>query len=231
MKTKRTKILSLLAIGLLVVGISVAWAAPEAGCWGQDCKMAKSLNLTAEQKSEIQKLRLANEEKRIDLDADIKKIALQIREENKKDVPDESKVMNLLDEIGKARTEVSKLRASQMIAVKKILTPEQREKAREMAGKQARKRSEALRKNRGGHGRQGAQGGLQPMVRQRMQRMRSGMGRPAFRGMAQKRGEKGITARHGRADNPKKRVKAAKPNRPAKEKYQKKSAPVESKGK
>lgn len=225
MKRTNKKALSLLVIGLLVGGISIALAAPEAGQMICNPKMAKALNLTPEQKGEMQKMRLATEEKRIDLDAKIKKFELQLREENSKDEPEESKVMGLLDEIGKAKTEVAKLRASNMIAAKKILTPEQREKARAMAGKWAQKRGAEFRKNRG---RQGGQRDIPPMVRQRMEKMRREMGRPEFRGMQQRRGEMGKAAKHGRPEKSERRGKGEKPNRPAKEKQPKEPASVES---
>lgn len=118
---------------LLVAAIAVTIYAAEFGPFLFDKKMAKELKLSADQSAALEKVRLDSADKRIDLGAKIKKLELHLRAETNKDEPDEGKVMEFVDEIGKAKTEIRKIRIGNMLAAKKILTPEQREKARNMA--------------------------------------------------------------------------------------------------
>ncbi|MCX6999288.1 MAG: Spy/CpxP family protein refolding chaperone, partial [Candidatus Sumerlaeota bacterium] len=119
------------------VGLAMSLYAAEYGHFLFDKKAAKELNLTADQNAALEKIRFESAEKKIDLDANIKKLELKLRAETKKDEPDADKVMNLIDEIGKSKTEIAKINTGNMLAARKILTPEQREKARDMAEKWA----------------------------------------------------------------------------------------------
>lgn len=129
-------------VPLLIVGLATTLFAAEYGHFLFDKKAAKELKLTADQNAALEKIRFESAEKKIDLDANIKKLELKLRAETKKDEPDADKVMNLIDEIGKSKTEIAKINTGNMLAARKILTPEQREKARDMAEKWAGEKKE-----------------------------------------------------------------------------------------
>jgi len=129
-------------VPLLIVGLATTLYAVEYGNFLFDKKAAKELKLTAEQKTSLEQIRFESAEKRIDLDAKIKKLELHLSAETKKDEPDADKVMNLIDEIGKSKTEIAKINTGNMLAARKILTPDQREKARDMAEKWAEEKKE-----------------------------------------------------------------------------------------
>jgi Spy/CpxP family protein refolding chaperone len=129
-------------VPLLIVGLATTLYAAEYGHFLFDKKAAKELQLTSEQKTSLEKIRFESAEKKIDLDAKIKKLELQLHAETKKDEPDVDKVMNLIEEIGKAKTEIAKINTGDMLAARKILTPDQREKARDMAEKWVEEKKE-----------------------------------------------------------------------------------------
>ena len=56
------------------------------------------------------------------------------------DSPNEEAVMKGVDEIAKIRAEIGRIRMKQMLAIQKILTPEQRAKMREKMKEQMEKR-------------------------------------------------------------------------------------------
>jgi len=170
-------------VPLMIVGLATTLYAAEYGHFLFGKKAAKELKLTAEQKASLEKIRFDSAEKKIDLNASIKKLELKLRAETKKDEPDTDSVMNLIDEIGKAKTEIAKIDTGNLLAARKILTPEQREKARNMAEKWAE-----MRKHRGKTG-----GEMCPMMGG------MGMGRPGMmQGMGEKTGKPGKVEKEGR---------------------------------
>ena len=174
-------------VPLLIVGLAATLYAAEYGHFLFDKKAAKELNLTADQNAALEKIRFESAEKRIDLDAKIKKLELHLRAETKKDEPDADKVMNLIDEIGKAKTEIAKINTGNMLAARKILTPDQREKARDMAEKWVE-----MKKQEGKPG-----GGMCPMMSGMMGG--KGMAGPGMMpGMAEKSAKPGKMGKQGK---------------------------------
>jgi Spy/CpxP family protein refolding chaperone len=173
-------------VPLLIVGLATTLYAAEYGHFLFDKKAAKELNLTAEQKTSLETIRFESAEKRIDLDAKIKKLELHLRAETKKDEPDADKVMNLIDEIGKSKTEIAKINTGNMLAARKILTPDQREKARDMVEKWVEEKKEGE-----------AGGGMRPMMGGMMGG--KGMAGPGMMpGMAEKAEKPGKIGKQGR---------------------------------
>jgi len=173
-------------VPLLIVGLATTLFAAEYGHFLFDKKAAKELKLTADQNAALEKIRFESAEKKIDLDANIKKLELKLRAETKKDEPDADKVMNLIEEIGKAKTEIAKINTGNMLAARKILTPEQREKARDMVEKWVEEKKEGK-----------AGGGMCPMMGGMMGG--KGMAGPGMMpGMAEKAEKPGKMGKQGR---------------------------------
>jgi len=173
-------------VPLLIVGLATTLFAAEYGHFLFDKKAAKELKLTADQNAALEKIRFDSAEKKIDLDANIKKLELKLRAETKKDEPDADKVMNLIDEIGKSKTEIAKINTGNMLAARKILTPDQREKARDMVEKWVEERKEGK-----------AGGGMCPMMGGMMRG--KGMAGPGMMpGMAEKSAKPGKMGKQGR---------------------------------
>jgi len=135
MKTMLKKSLWVILPVLALVLTAAALAAPEFGRILENPRIVKELKLTPEQEKSLKDLRFEAKEKSIDIDARIKKARLQMEHEMEKDDVNREKVMGLLDEIGKQQTELKKIGMGNLIEIKKILTPEQREKGREMLAK------------------------------------------------------------------------------------------------
>ncbi|MBN1902113.1 periplasmic heavy metal sensor [Candidatus Sumerlaeota bacterium] len=98
-------------------------------------RLAKELNLTPEQKESLKKIQLDSREKRIDVDARLQKARLQFEQEIQKDETNEGKIMELVEAMGAAQTDLRKISVTELIEAKKTLTPEQREKAKNLVAK------------------------------------------------------------------------------------------------
>jgi len=135
MKTILKKSLWVILPVLALFLAAAALAAPEFGRILENPRVVKQLKLTPEQEKSLKDLQFEAKEKSIDVEAKIKKAQLQMEQEMQKDDVNREKVMGLLDEIGKQETEMKKIGMGNMIEIKKILTPEQREKGKEMLAK------------------------------------------------------------------------------------------------
>jgi len=173
-------------VPLLIVGLATTLFAAEYGHFLFDKKAAKELQLTADQNAVLEKIRFESAEKKIDLDAKIKKLELHLSAETKKDEPDAENVMSLIDEIGKSKTEIAKINTGNMLAARKILTPEQREKARDMAEKWAEEKKE------------GEAGGCMCPMMGGMMRGKGMAGPGMMPGMAEKSAKPGMMGKQGR---------------------------------
>jgi Spy/CpxP family protein refolding chaperone len=108
-----------------------------------DSRAARELGLTDEQIKQIQEAASGSTQQIRDLNALIEKAALRQAELLKADTLDEAAVLKAVQETGELRTQMAMLRIKQLIVAHKVLTPEQRAKAREMAAQrlqQARQR-------------------------------------------------------------------------------------------
>lgn len=118
---------------------------------------AQQIGLTTNQVESLRKVGFELKQKMIELNAQREKAGLQQAQLMTAADPDEAAVMKAVEESGSIQTEIAKLRVKQVLAARKILTPEQQQKAREMI----RARMEARRSEMGGQGGQvgGGMGG------------------------------------------------------------------------
>lgn len=139
---KKIGIVMTLVVVLLAFSVSI-WAfekgnSPRQGqtqCWtGQphrgDIEL-KALNLTSEQNESIQKLQLKLQKDRIPVESKIKELQLDERSlVMNKDI-DESKWLDLIEQIGKHKIVLRQKCASEQLAILKLLTDAQQQKYRE----------------------------------------------------------------------------------------------------
>jgi Spy/CpxP family protein refolding chaperone len=120
-----------------------------------DGRIAQELGLTTNQTESLRKVGFELKQKLIDLNAQREKAGLQQAQLMTAPDPDEAAVMKAVEESGAIQTEIAKLRVKQVMAARKILTPEQQQKAREMI----RAHMEARRAEMGGQGGMGSGAG------------------------------------------------------------------------
>ncbi|MFH1680145.1 MAG: Spy/CpxP family protein refolding chaperone [Candidatus Eisenbacteria bacterium] len=91
-------------------------------------RMAARLDLTDEQKAEIEKIWSADEEKLVSLKKEMMRARHDLRGEMMMDNPDASKVRKLAEKIGGIRTNIQIARLENQMMLRKILTEEQRDR-------------------------------------------------------------------------------------------------------
>lgn len=162
------------------------------GCGAGECgagqerglaRLQARLDLDDEQVAAIKDLQAKSQAANLDLRKDILRLQNEKRGEMLKDEPDAGKVVELTAKIGAVRTEMQTNRVETRLAVRKLLTPEQRDKMLAGGGRGAGGACDG----RGGHkrgdragcdGQGGGQGGGQ----------RGGHGRGCDQGPGQQRG-------------------------------------------
>jgi Spy/CpxP family protein refolding chaperone len=138
----------------LVAGIAAAGiAAYAAGPFGNP-KVIQALNLTPDQQQKLQDMSYQNRKQALDLRHDMELKRLDMQREFDKDNPDVTVLDKLIDEQSALRAKAGKARVQNMLAIKKVLTPEQWTKAKALL-----KERRAERMGRGGGGNRGRQGG------------------------------------------------------------------------
>ncbi len=88
-------------------------------------KVAEKLNLTAQQKSQLEDINFQHQTKMVDIRHDMQLKMLDMRHELSKDSPSEAALDKLADQMASIRANMMKERFAHMLAVKKVLTPEQ----------------------------------------------------------------------------------------------------------
>lgn len=138
MKVKQVILLAtLLALGLALLFSGAFGQAPEK----QEKRVKAKLELTQEQKEKIRDTRLDFQKQNIKLKADLKIARLELRSLMADEEADKAKIYQKIEEISALRTELAKNRVDQKMAVRDILTKEQRDKLKELRfRKTARKR-------------------------------------------------------------------------------------------
>lgn len=99
----------------------------------------EKLGLSDAQVSQIKAIELAAEKQEVDLEAQTRKARIDLREAMQADDTERDKVMSLLEDVGKAELALKKLQTGKMLDVKAVLTPEQREKARNLRKEMGRR--------------------------------------------------------------------------------------------
>lgn len=196
MKTWKAKTGRILVLSVILMGLLVSIQANDNfnRCFA-DKRLAGKLDLTDEQKESWEEIRYQSQKSRIDIQADLKKARLDLWHEMQKENPDKESIMKLADEVGEYQTELKKISLSNLIEVKQILTPEQREKAKGLLGKwkanRNRSKLQGLRK-RPKDQPTGAKGHMRQGIRKQMENRRQ-----ATTGRYNKRAE-GEVIRHRR---------------------------------
>ncbi len=151
MKTQRhpVTILAVLALALLLAPVVFAQgpgrgagpgAATPGACWraddgfGPDGACAR-LDLTDEQSEAIAKLREKRRQEVLQLRKENLRLRNELRGEMMKDDPDAGTVGDLVEKIGRNRIRLQRGRLEHQLAVRKLLTPEQRDRLLLMKGR------------------------------------------------------------------------------------------------
>jgi Spy/CpxP family protein refolding chaperone len=116
------------------------------GKWWKNPRVARELNLSAAQVDEIEKIFLRNRPILIDLRADLEKKRLYkdslLEEEN----VDTAEAAKKIEEVEEARSKLEKARAMMFLEIRKVLTPEQREKAFELRSQMRERQQQRFRR-------------------------------------------------------------------------------------
>ena len=122
--------------GLLLVAFMVGsvWPQnPPAPCpppYGLQAEMKRplmeKLNLTEEQRKTMQEMRLNHKKELIPIQAKLKEKQLDLKAEMMADEPNQSKINAIVDDLAKLRAEVQKKKIAHRLAIRNILTDEQR---------------------------------------------------------------------------------------------------------
>lgn len=89
------------------------------------CQGHKCLDLTAEQKVEMEKLKLEHKLAGVDIRAEQAKLRLEIKEEMMKEEPSKKALEKLAKSIAANREKMQMMRIDHMLDVRKVLSPEQ----------------------------------------------------------------------------------------------------------
>jgi Spy/CpxP family protein refolding chaperone len=123
------------------------------GRWWDNPQMAQQLNLTDQQKKQMDDIFLQHRLKLIDLNASLEKQETLLHPMIEADQPDETKILAQIDAVAQARAELEKANARMLFDIRKTLTPEQWQKLKTMREEHRGKMM------RGGPGRPGGPGG------------------------------------------------------------------------
>ena len=102
------------------------------GRWWNKPELAQQLNLTDQQKKQMDDIFLQHRLKIIDLDANLEKQETLLRPMIEADQPDEAKVLAQIDAVAQARADLEKANAHMLFDIRKTLTPEQWQKMKAM---------------------------------------------------------------------------------------------------
>ena len=146
----------LAAILALLLGSVLSAAAPPGtrradlpeGKWWKHPRIAREIELTAEQEDSLEKIFLRVRPELIDLRADLEKkqIALQSAMENPRGNSEEAS--QKIDEVEKARARLAKARAGMLLEFRRVLSPDQWRRLTELRESRRELRQERLRRPR-----------------------------------------------------------------------------------
>lgn len=118
-----------LSITVLTAGLALSQPEP-GGPGGKDLppQLIKKLGLTEEQQEKVQSIRRNAEKEKIKAEADLRIKQIEMEEELEKKSLNEKEVFKLIDAISALQKKLLESRIKTMLALKKVLTPEQQEK-------------------------------------------------------------------------------------------------------
>ena len=126
----------LIALGV-VLALTVVWSVSEVdarrGRHGhRRAKIMEALNPTSEQREKLKTMRLGHQKKMAQLRADLKVAELDLRAVMDVDAPTGTRVKAAVAKVNEARSRILEHRVGHRIASRGLLTPEQREKIKEL---------------------------------------------------------------------------------------------------
>jgi len=124
MNSNRT--LSLL-LTLVFLSAAAFAADPEGDAQQPRRGLPDELKLTTEQRTEMDQLRYQHEKGMIDLQAKLRKAELELEQLQREDDPNTKKIHAQIESIGALKTEMALKRSDHRLAMRTILTPEQRQ--------------------------------------------------------------------------------------------------------
>ena len=98
------------------------------GKWWDDTELAQRLSLTADQRKRMEDVFQQSRLKLIDLHAAVQKEEATMEPLVAADQPDENRIVAQIDKVAQARAELEKANARMLLAIRRILTPEQFQK-------------------------------------------------------------------------------------------------------
>jgi Spy/CpxP family protein refolding chaperone len=101
------------------------------GAWWKDPDIAQQINLTDDQSQKIDKVFQDARVQLVDLHTNLQKEESTLRPLVDADQPDEAKVMAQVDKIAQARAALERANASMMLAIRRVLSPDQWKKLQE----------------------------------------------------------------------------------------------------
>ena len=131
---KRNK--NILLVGLLLVLATTVFAQPMRKNMQRPARMLgerprqqqfEQLNLTDEQEKTMEDMRIKHQKELIPLQSQVKSKRLDFKQEMNADNPNQAKLESLVEDMGNIRTEIQKKRVAHRLAMRNILTKEQRE--------------------------------------------------------------------------------------------------------
>lgn len=128
----------MMTAGALLLAAGLAFCQPEPGGpggpggmgGGKDLppQLIKKLGLTDEQQDKVQSIRMNAEKEKIKIEAELRIKQIDMQEQMEKKSVNEKEISKLIDAISDLQKKMLENRIKTMLALKKILTPEQQEK-------------------------------------------------------------------------------------------------------
>ena len=120
------------------------------GRWWDNPQMAQQLNITDQQKKQMDDIFLQHRLKLIDLHASLEKQETLLQPMIEADQPDEAKILSQIDAVAQARAELEKANARMLFDIRKTLTPDQWQKLKTM--REEHHEGKMMRRGPDGHG-------------------------------------------------------------------------------
>ena len=127
-----------------------------------DSELAKQLNLSPDQTDKLRALRSGMQKQMIDLRDGMEKAARQQAELVSAATPDEAAVMKAVEATGAARTDIAKVQVKHLLAVMKVLTPDQQQKLKDMQRERMQNRRSEFKERHNIAGTNGAPSSMPP---------------------------------------------------------------------
>lgn len=191
----RTVMKFAVVISVMLLSAALAFSQPEPGGpggpggpgEGKDLppKLIKKLGLTEEQQEKVKSIRMNAEKEKIKIEAELRIKQIDMQEQLEKKSVNEKEVSKLIDGIADLQKKMLENRIKTILALKKILTPEQQEKIKKFMEMRMEKLGEGGPMGPGGF--QGGPGTKNKMKKKfmnqpGMENFQGGPGGPGFQG-------------------------------------------------